>query len=299
MSVFCKFFKRIIIIFDKTTWLVAQWNEALLKRLNTVDWKILKTIIFDKNRKFLDDMWFVIFQRLEVKLLYFIAYHSQTNEQSERTNQTIEIAFRFHLTTMKTPAKWSLILVKIQRYFNNVVSTTITKTLNETFYDFTSIQSFSLWRQVVDLKKSFEKLTGKSFANVFFSAAARVKIKIIYFIAFAQMSAKHHYDRSYQPLFMKFKNNVYIRFHKNYDISAIAILSFKYSQQYVESFKILKKIRRLTYRLKLSTHWRIHSMLFVVQLKFCFDSVVDSFSRSRSNQSNSIFVERNIERVKS
>ena len=25
-------------------------------------------------------------------------YHSQTNNQSERTNQIIEIAFRFHLT---------------------------------------------------------------------------------------------------------------------------------------------------------------------------------------------------------
>ena len=68
------------------------------------------------------------------------------------------------------------------------------------------------------------------------------------------MQIKHHYDRKHQTLYMKFENYVYIRLHHEYDISAIAMLESKLSQQYAESFKILKKVDQLSYRLDLSTH---------------------------------------------
>ena len=68
------------------------------------------------------------------------------------------------------------------------------------------------------------------------------------------MNVKYHYDKNHQSLFMKFDEYAYIRFHKNYDISIMTILDFKYNQQYVDSFKILKKIDQLTYHLKLFEH---------------------------------------------
>ena len=101
MSMFCKYSKKIIIVFDKSTWTISQWKKILLNKLNIVDWKISKIIIFDKNRKFLSDMWIVIFKKLDVRFLYFIVYHFQTNEQNEKTNQIVEIVFRFHLIIMK------------------------------------------------------------------------------------------------------------------------------------------------------------------------------------------------------
>ena len=188
-------------------------------------------------------------------------------------------------------------LFKIQRHFNNAFFTIIIKTFNETAYDFTSIQSFDLWRQTIDLKKSFD-VDEKFFADVSFFVVVRAKVKIANFIVFVQMSVKHHYDKNHQSFYMKSKNYVYIRLHKKYDISTIVILRFKYNQQYVESFRILKKIDRLTYRLKLSTHWRIHFVLFMTQLKSCFDSIANFFSRSRLNHSNFVFVEKNIEKIK-
>ena len=97
---------------------------------------------------------------------------------------------------------------------------------------------------------------------------------------------------------MKSKNYVYIRLHKKYDISITVILKLKYNQQYVESFRILKKIDRLTYRLKLSVHWRIHFVFFVTQMKSCFNSITNSFNRSRSNHSNFVFVEKDTKKVK-
>ena len=199
---------------------------------------------------------------------------------------------------MKKFIDWLLMFFKIQRHFNNAFFTIIFKTFNETAYNFTSIQSFDLWRQTVDLKKFFN-VDEKFFANAFFFVVVRAKVKVADFIVFAQMSVKHHYDKSHQSFYMKSKNYVYIRLHKKYNISIIVILKFKYNQQYARFFRILKKIDRLIYRLKLSIHWRIHFVFFVTQLKSCSDSTANFFNRSRSNHSNSIFVEKNTKKVKS
>ena len=113
------------------------------------------------------------------------------------------------------------------------------------------------------------------------------------------MKVKRHYDDKHTSIYMRKNDYVFIKLHHNYDISFIAIFKSKYSQQYVKSFRILKRIDKLIYRLDLFNHWRIHSILFIAQLKSCFDSTTNSFSRSRSNHSNFVFVKKNIERVKS
>ena len=100
LSIICKFTKKIILISDKTTWSTMNWDKILLHRLDIVDWDLSKAIIFDRDRKFLSELWTVIFSRLEVKLLYFIAYHSQIDDQSERINQMIEIALRYYMSSL-------------------------------------------------------------------------------------------------------------------------------------------------------------------------------------------------------
>ena len=97
---------------------------------------------------------------------------------------------------------------------------------------------------------------------------------------------------------MKSEDFVYIRLHKKYNILFIAIFDSKFSQQYAESFKIFERIERFVYRLKLSQHWRIHSMLSVTQLKSSSSSRIDFFDRPKSNHSSSIFVEEDTDKVK-
>ena len=62
-------------------------------------------------------------------------------------------------------------------------------------------------------------------------------------------------------------------------------------QQRVNSFKILKKIDTLIYRLKLSSVMKIHSMIFITQLKSFSTFDADFYRRSRSNQKNSSSVQ--------
>ena len=294
MFLFCKFSKRNSVISDKKTWFVKKWNIVLLDRLDIADWNLSKIIISNRNRKFFFDMWTTIFEKLKIKFMYSTTYHFQIDEQNERINQIIEIVFRFYLIIMKNFADWSNVLSVIQRHFNNHRSVVIDKTSNEIVYDFTSMQSFSL-RKSVDAKQSIMKW--KSFTKTSFSFFARVKIEIADFIAFVQMQIKHHYDRKHQSLYMKFENYVYIRLHHEYDIFAIAMFESKLSQQYAEFFKILKKIDQLFYRLDLFTHWRIHFVLSMTQLKSTFFDE-NFYRKSKSIHSNFVFVEKNTELIK-
>ena len=62
------------------------------------------------------------------------------------------------------------------------------------------------------------------------------------------MNVKHYYDEKHQFFFMKFEDFIFIRLHHEYNISFIAMFNLKFNQQYIDSFKILKKIGRFVYR---------------------------------------------------
>lgn len=142
-------------------------------------------------------------------------------------------------------------------------------------------------------KKSFAKetLTWKQRRLI-------VKIEVSNAIVFSQMNVKYYYDNKHQSLIMKVDDQALIRLHREYDIFSISIFEKKLRQQYVDSFKILEKIDRLVYRLNLSSHWRIHSILFVTQLKST-SLENDLFDRQRSTLLDSIFVRDNIDKIKS
>ena len=194
----------------------------------------------------------------------------------------------------------------MQRHINNNQFIVTFKISNETTYDFTSIQSLNFWKFLVvvenfaiDLKKFFVVEIRKFFTNAFFFVVDRVKIEIVNFIVFAQMNAKYYYDRKHQFMFMKIDDYAYIRLHHDYDISFTTILNKKLNQQYVNFFKILKKIKRLTYRLNLLFHWRIHFILSITQLKSTTSLNENFFRRFRLNQSKFVYVNDDIVRVKS
>ena len=305
MSVICKFTKRLTLVVDKKIWSVVEWKIALIDKLNIADWNISKIIISNRDRKFLSDMWTTISKKFEIRLFYSTAYHSQTDDQFERINQMIEIVLRFYLITMKNSAEWFRILLKLQRHFNNSHSVTTHKTLNETFYEFTFLQFLNMLRQLAtsdltdDLKEFFAADNRKFFAKIFFNATTRVRSEMTDVIAFAQMINKYYYDRKHQSLFMKIDDYALIKLHHDYNISTIEVLDKKLNQQYIDFFKVFEKIDNLTYRLKLPNHWRIYSVLFITQLKSVFSSMNDFFNRTRSDQSDSVFVEKNTNRVKS
>lgn len=56
MSVTDKFSKAITLIPGETTWIGEQWARALLDRLASLIWGILKAILSDRDRKFVSEL---------------------------------------------------------------------------------------------------------------------------------------------------------------------------------------------------------------------------------------------------
>ena len=284
MSITNKFTKRITMLTDKMIYNVEQWALALLDRLNIVDWKYSKIIISNKNKKFLSDLWKTIFNRLSINLLYSTFYHSQTNDSSERINQTAEIALCYYIHDLKKFNLWSKTLSMFQIVMNNSQSSTTIKTLNEISYEFISNRSLNLIRH--DNVKLNENLFQE-----------RIEIKNAIF--WINMNYKMHYDRKHTSMFLKVEKWALIKLHHDYNIFFNLNIIKKLIQQFVKSFKIIKKIDNFAYQLNTSADWKIHSVFFVAQFKSSSSSESDSYDRFHSNSSSSIYVEENIDNVKS
>ena len=282
MSVTDKYSKRITILVNKDTWSTDDWFATLLKRLDLANWDLPKTIISNKDRKFLFDLWTDLFKRLKIKLLYSTAYHSQTNEASERINQTFEIALRYHVQALKDFKDWFTIVKAMQRNFNNAITFT-NKSSNEICYKFISFQSSNLIKSI-------------TFST--FSSSIKYRLIVQDVIAMTQIASKRLYDQKHQSIQMNVENWALIRLHKNYNIFVTAILEKKLSQQYVDSFQIIQRIENLAYKLKIFDNWRIWSVFTISQLESSFEFVNDFYHRTQSS-SESLIVKDDTNQVKS
>lgn len=107
LTVTDKFWKKLTLIPGRETYRAKDWAVALLDHLIISDWGLPKVMISDRDPKFVAKFWRTWLQRLNVQLLTSMSYHPQTDGQSERTNQTVEIALRYHLATLPSPSHWA------------------------------------------------------------------------------------------------------------------------------------------------------------------------------------------------
>jgi len=282
LSVTDKFSKRITLIPGKITFTATDWAKLLLDRLYLADWGVPKVILSDRDPKFLSDLWKAIFNELGVALLYSTAYHPQTDGQSERTNQTVEIALRYYLAALERPELWPSVLATIQSNLNNSISAT-GKTPNEAVYGFTP-----------DLPLDLLTSSRSPSAATLSPCQARVEVRDA--LNMAAMAMKQRYDKRHQQIYFAVGDFVQLRLHKGYDIPSN---SRKLGQQYADPFRVLEKIGRLAYRLELPDHWRFHPVFSVAHLEPVPDPDKDPFKRPRPDQPPPVFVEGDTDTNKS
>ena len=249
MSVTDKFTKRVTLIPGKDTWTETEWARHLLERLQLADWGLPKVLITDRDRKFTSDLWNEIFRTLKVDLFYSTAYHPQTDGQSERTNQTVEIALRYYLNTLEDFKTWPEVLPRLAHTLNNTRSRTTGKTPNEIAYGFI-LPSAADFLQV--------KL-GPDYVT------ARIEASDA--IAMAQMSNKHFYDKKHKLIFFEKGDWVYVNLHKGYDIPLTQIIGKKLSPQRQGPFQITKRVGKLAYEVAIPDNWRVFPVFSIAQLE--------------------------------
>ena len=91
----------------------------------------------------MSEFWTAAFIKMKIFLLIFTVYHSQTNDQSKRINQIIEIVFKFHIIA-HSKNDWNEILSYLQAKSNNVKQLFINFAFNEFVYDFKINDSFDM-----------------------------------------------------------------------------------------------------------------------------------------------------------
>ena len=133
LTVSCKFSKAKIFIPGRDDYSAADWAILLLTYLRLCNWGIPRATISDRDAKFRSELWKTLFHALGTKLLTSTAYHPQTDGLSERTNQNVEIALRFLITS---GVSWPKALPALQSAFMNTSSAVTGASPNQILYGF-------------------------------------------------------------------------------------------------------------------------------------------------------------------
>ena len=93
------------------------------------------------------------------------------------------------------------------------------------------------------------------------STAIDVKNIIVFIIIYI----KEYYNDKHKVKFFKISNMINLQLHWEYTV--LSIQNKKIKQQFIDSFKIIERIKCLIYRLNLSPHWCIHNIISIAHLK--------------------------------
>ena len=242
-----KFTKQIAVLSGKLTWTAKDWGCAIVKHCQQNNWGIPTTIITDHDTKFVSDMWHTIFTVLQVNLHYSAAYHPQTDGQSERMIQTIEIALR-HWTVNNFAKKWTESIPHLHTTLNSTPNALTGQSPHKLLYGITLRQPWNLLCPALD----------QDFAICQDAEEC---------LRFAAITMKQHYDAKHKPLVLATGDKAYIQLHKGYSTPLSRKLGHKLGPQQVRLFPILKKVGNLAYKLKLLSTLKLHPVISVAHLE--------------------------------
>ena len=166
-------------------------------------------MISDRNIKFLFKLWKAIFKKQETQLLYFIAYHSQTDDTIKKINQKIEIILKHFFSHMNNSADWHKSLLIIQAKINMIISSTMKVLSYEFMYELKLLISLNLVMKFLQI------------------AIYSVRMNAHEAITYVAIKMKKMYNRNYKSIFFKSENKIIFKFYKKYIIAFIKILEFK------------------------------------------------------------------------
>ena len=130
LTLTCKASKKMLLVTGKETQIAAEQGAAMLNAWRLHDQNFPTQFISDRDPCFLLGVMKGMFDKLSTKMLTSTAYYPQTDRQSERTNQTVEIALRYFVTA--NPGNEQIeALLHIQSTINNSCNASTGVALNK------------------------------------------------------------------------------------------------------------------------------------------------------------------------
>jgi hypothetical protein len=256
--------------------------EETIKLLIQHVWKLhelLTTMISNRDSQFIFFVWNTICRMLRIKAKLFIAFHSETNEQSEIFNQKMKRYLRAYVNHQQDDwADWLSMTEYASNAFISVTTQMFSFLAN---YEFESRMSFD--------QIEFDENTTRERVNRFRSKEIIFTMKNIWKFAKEHMKKNQIDQAKYANKHKTIASNYQIEdrvwlFIKNIQIDRS---SRKLNHKMLESFKILKK-RESSYKLHFSNEINLHSIFHISLLRKNFEN---SLSEQIISSSSSVMID--------
>lgn len=212
-------------------------------------------------------MWRAIFKQLNVEILFSTAYHPQTDGQSERSNQTAEIALRYYIAALDDDRQWPTVLPYMQSALNNTINASTRQAPNMVLYRFRTSEPADLMAATTD-----------SYSRPDVPGYRPARIDAQDMISMASIIMKRTYDRRHKPIFYKPDDWVYLRLHQGYNVPSIQ--HPKISPQFAGPVRVIEQVGRLAYKLDLPPLWQIHPVVSIAHLEPAPSQHLDPYGRA-------------------
>ncbi|MCO5550562.1 hypothetical protein L7F22_004049 [Adiantum nelumboides] len=208
------------------------------------------------------NFWKGLFENLGTRLNFSLAYHPQTDGQSEIANLTVLDLLKAYVTEVDQRSQWEKYLPLVEYAYNNTVHTSTGKAPFE----------------VIEGRPKSSlllKVHGKIFATDEYSRDLKESFqKIKEAISIAQQKQKAAANKHRRALAFKENDWVLLKFPKarlrhttGKNPTGHQKYYAKLGKRYYGPFQILKPINEMDYQLKLPKHWLIHNAFHVSLLK--------------------------------
>jgi hypothetical protein len=195
---------------------------------------------------------------MRIDLLVTMAYHPQTDWQSEWANQTVEVALRYLVNVCRTD--WAEHLVEVEFHINNTANASSSTSLMEflTGVNGRTVNTVALPSTPTAVKNWTQR-------------GREIRDEAGYAMVYAQTKMSMYYNKNHKPVSFNVGDSVYINLQKDIGTPGYKLpndtVARKLSPRRVGPFKVLKKVGDLAYQLDISSNWRIHNMISVAHLE--------------------------------
>ena len=229
-----------------------------------------KEFITDQDKLFMSKFWETLTAELGIWHKLFTAYHSQTDEQTERMNQTVETYLQHYVS--ETQENWVQLLSTAQFVYNNARNEIMKVTSFYVNYRY----NLEVWREWKDTSTKSQQ------AKIDVSELKKLHQDLVQMLQ-AQPG------RIMMATPYRIGEKVYLQT----DNIKIKWASKKLNHQSIEPFMIKRNIKDLSYKLDLSVNMKIHSVFHAFMLQLC-DQFIQLQTMSTSVESDE---EYKVERI--
>lgn len=226
-------------------------------------WGYPKVLISDRDPRFLSTFWKTMLQMAGTRSITTTAYHPAGDGQSERTNQTLEVALRYYVDNAQSG--WLRRLPFLESELNNSESFTTGRAPNEILYGIKTGTALDL----SGADRPLEEEIAETREAIRLEAEGAIKV--------VQARMARAYDKKHmKPDFSS--GYAFISLRSGYGLPST--VKTKLAAQQMGPFRIIRRVgRRAAFELELPEHYRIHPVVSVVHLEPALQQESDPFRR--------------------